>query len=148
MQPSNIPSIDLGTVRTDGSVVPSAQRQNTGSSSAPTGGSPNELAVIYFQNGSSNLSRRDTLILKDVAKILQQRGGALGIVGHASKDGKTSEEVNRKMSAKRAAIVARFLVEQIKVPKEMVKATAVGTARQVPGGADYNRRVQILLLPP
>lgn len=142
MQPSNIPTVDLATARAGGGL---STTSTSGSTSA--GSSPNELATIYFQNGSSNLSRRDTLILKDVAKILQQRGGALGIVGHSSKDGKTSEEVNKKMSAKRAAIVARYLVEQIKVPKEMVKATAVGTARQIPGGADYNRRVQILLLP-
>ena len=117
-------------------------------SASSTSAAPNvaKLAVIYFQNGSSSLSRRDTLILKDVVEILKQKGGRVAVVGHSSQDGKTTEEVNRKMSAKRAGVVVRYLMETLKVPKQLIIPQARGTANQVPGGPDYNRRVEILLV--
>ncbi len=130
------------------SLSPSAGTASSAASTSSPSAAPNvaKLAVIYFQNGSSSLSRRDTLILKDVVQILKQKGGRLAVIGHASKDGKTSEEVNRKMSAKRAGVVVRYLMETLKVPKQLIIPQARGTANQVPGGADYNRRVELLLV--
>lgn len=130
------------------SLSPSLGAPQAGSQPSGASGAPNvaKLAVIYFQNGSSSLSRRDTLILKDVVQILKQKGGRVAVIGHSSQDGKTSEEVNRKMSAKRAGVVVRYLMETLKVPKQLIIPQARGTDNQVPGGADYNRRVEILLV--
>ncbi len=146
--PSNIvnPSALSGSTASLAPAAPLASSQAASPSDPSAAPNVAKLAVIYFQNGSSNLSRRDTLILKDVVQILKQKGGRLAVIGHASQDGKTSEEVNRKMSAKRAGVVVRYLMETLKVPKQLIIPQARGTANQVPGGADYNRRVELLLV--
>lgn len=104
-----------------------------------------KLAVLYFDNGSSQLTQRDILILRDVAKFLQQNGsGKLLIQGHASDDGKTSDEVNLRASANRARIVGEALIK-MGVPKDLLQGQAMGAEAQIPGGQDYNRRVDIYL---
>ena len=104
-----------------------------------------KLAVIYFENGSSSISQRDMLILRDVGRYLQQNGGTLLIQGHASQDGKSSEEANIRASANRAKAIGDAMIK-MGVPKELLKGQAMGTKLQIPGGEAYNRRVDIYLL--
>ena len=74
-----------------------------------------ELAIIYFSHGSTNLSKNDQEILKDVAAILRRDGGILHMVGYASstskhQDPQAARQANGMISAKRLETVGTALL--------------------------------------
>lgn len=122
---------------------------------APTAREPGQLAaIIFFPNGSADLDPQDISVLQDVAKLHQQRGGRLHIVGHASSwtQNATPEEhqrANFEMSAKRASAVVAEL-QQLGVAADAMTSEALGDAEPVyhefmPSGEAGNRRVEIFL---
>jgi len=122
---------------------------------APTAAGPGQLAaIIFFPNGSAALDDQDRKVLRDLARLREQRGGSLRIVGHASSwtQNATPEQhqlANFEMSLKRANAVLDELL-QLGVPAEAAQAEAVGDAEPVyhefmPSGEAGNRRVEIFL---
>ena len=108
-----------------------------------------ELAIIYFSHGSTNLSKNDQEILKDVAAILKRDGGTLHMVGYASssskhQDPKAARQANGMISAKRLETVGTALLRS-GVPRNQISAEPradIGTQGQSEAAA---RRVEIYL---
>src|SRR5690606_1392241 len=120
-----------------------------------TAAGPGQLAaIVFFGHGSDALDARDRSVLRDVATLLEQRGGSLRVVGHASSrtHNTTPDEhqlANFEMSLRRANVVLAEL-RSLGVPAEAVYAEAVGDAEPVyhefmPSGEAGNRRVEIFL---
>lgn len=114
-------------------------------------GTGRPVALIYFGNGSANLSARDKEILSDVAQLYLQRGGGkLRVVGHASSSVGGSDPVkqrlaNFKISVDRSSAVARSLTDS-GVPAGIVEVDAVSdNAPLLEGGEAADRRVEIYL---
>jgi outer membrane protein OmpA-like peptidoglycan-associated protein len=119
---------------------------------APAAGQP--IAVIFFADASAGLSSRDQWVLRNVSLLQQQQGGRLRIVGHASQrtaalDPARHDQVNEKLSAKRANTVARALIG-MGVPQGSIGVVAEGSRAPLfyefmPTGEAGNRRVEIYL---
>jgi flagellar motor protein MotB len=111
-------------------------------------------AIIFFPNGSAALDAKDRGVLRDLARLLEQRGGSLRLVGHASSwtQNTTPDEhqlANFEMSLARANSVAEELL-RLGVAPDAVQTEAVGDAEPVyhefmPSGEAGNRRVEIFL---
>jgi len=90
----------------------------------------NGQPVIFFKYGSSRLGAADIQKLRDLAQQINSGQQSAVIIGLASKptglkDSATADEVNLKMSAKRAAVVLRELVKQ-GVSADKLNVTAFG----------------------
>ncbi|MDA0702777.1 MAG: OmpA family protein, partial [Proteobacteria bacterium] len=114
-------------------------------------GTGRPVALIFFGNGSANLSSGDKGILRDVAQLYLQRGGGkLRVVGHASSSVGGSDPVkqrlaNFKISVDRSSAVARSLTDS-GVPAGIVEVDAVSdNAPLLEGGEAADRRVEIYL---
>jgi outer membrane protein OmpA-like peptidoglycan-associated protein len=114
-------------------------------------GTGNPVALIFFGNGSANLSSGDKDILRDVAQLYNQRGGGrLRIVGHASSSVVGGDPVkqrlaNFKISVDRSSAVARALTD-FGVPAGIAEIDAVSdNAPLLDGGEAADRRVEIYL---
>lgn len=114
------------------------------------------LAVIRFENGSTNLDSRDKALLKQVAEY--QRGFAskppLRVIGHSSSrtgdmPATGNRQTNYDLSRRRAEIVAAELA-RLHVDARAISVEARADASPVyyeamPKAEDYNRRVEIYL---
>jgi|GEM_PF-5075511 len=117
---------------------------------------PRELAaVIQFAHGSATLGAEDREILQQVARLQQERGQSLLVVGHSSAElggsrGDEQAEANLKMSQRRAEAVAEALRTSGVAP-EALQIQALGDRHlqyeeTTPAGEAGNRRVEIFLL--
>jgi outer membrane protein OmpA-like peptidoglycan-associated protein len=124
---------------------------------APTqpyyGGEP--VGLIYFREGSSDLSTDDRGVLEQIAQIQRAYGGVVNVVGHASVGGASSvnydqhQEANQRISEARANAVAQELMK-FGVPLGAIRASAAGDSQPLysevaPTGVAGNRRVEVYL---
>lgn len=137
-------------------MVQSAPQQAVASAqpAGPVAPSGQRLGIIYFGDGSAQLTASDRQVLKQMAAIHRQQGGALTVIGHASHAAKASkasaaELVNYRVSGERADAVARELM-RLGVPRDAVRLGAVGDnmpeydeSRKT--GEAGNRRVEVFL---
>lgn len=94
------------------------------SSSPDALGTARRLAVVLFAEGSSEIDPGQVAKLRPVVRLLRQQGGALQIVGYASRQaaGETAEGkiANFNLSLDRANAVARALMRLGAKPSELV----------------------------
>jgi outer membrane protein OmpA-like peptidoglycan-associated protein len=124
---------------------------------APTqpyyGGEP--VGLIYFREGSFDLSSDDRGVLEQIAQIQRAYGGVVNVVGHASVGGASSvnytqhQEANQRISEARANAVAQELMK-FGVPLGAIRASAAGDSQPLysevaPTGEAGNRRVEVYL---
>jgi outer membrane protein OmpA-like peptidoglycan-associated protein len=121
----------------------------------PLGGARTQrVAVIYFADGSANLSGRDQQVLRQVAVLQQRFGGVIRVVGHASSrtgamDITRHKLANFNVSLARANAVARALTTA-GVPGRFLYVGAVSDSQPVyyeimPTGEAGNRRAEIYM---
>jgi outer membrane protein OmpA-like peptidoglycan-associated protein len=111
-------------------------------------------ATIYFAEGSAGLSEDDRMIVREVARLHRERGGAVRVVGYASADGRSANLVKRGLAnldiaTRRADTVSRELA-RFGVASGAITTSAEGaTAGPGPGSAGLGpageRRVDIYL---
>src|SRR5687768_284407 len=117
------------------------------------GGEP--VGLIYFREGSSDLSDDDRGVLEQIAQIQRAYGGVVNVVGHASVGGASSvnytqhQEANQRISEARANAVAQELMK-FGVPLGAIRASAAGDSQPLysevaPTGVAGNRRVEVYL---
>lgn len=113
-----------------------------------------QVATILFANGSSRIGARERLILRKVINHYRKVGGALRIVGHASRRTKTNDPIRHKMfnldvSSARAERVAKELVEMgVNSNKLLVGSVSDSDPRYyeyMPTGEAGNRRAEIYI---
>ncbi|MET1027924.1 MAG: OmpA family protein [Dongiaceae bacterium] len=112
------------------------------------------VGLVYFSDGSVNLSADDRRILQQIAKPQQTFGGVVRIIGHASSRTENMpidrhQKSNVDVSVARAAAVARQLV-RFGVDPNFVQVAGVSDSRPVypeimPAGEAANRRAEIYL---
>lgn len=111
------------------------------------------VATIQFGNGTAGLDDQDQAVLRDVAKIVKQRGGKrIVIIGHASSrtadmDTVRHSMVNYEVSARRADTVAKALAG-FGVKRDIIDARAAADQQPVfyeimPSGEAGNRRTEV-----
>ena len=113
-----------------------------------------QVATIYFDDGSAQLSSEDVSILRTISDYVQQTRGTLRIIGHSSLsvstfDSKQRESANYLMSLRRANAVADELARQGVTPEDM-EVIAKGDrepiyAETLETGAAHNRRTEIYI---
>ena len=117
------------------------------------GGEP--VGLIYFREGSFDLSSDDRGVLEQIAQIQRAYGGVVNVVGHASVGGASAvnyaqhEEANQRISEARANAVAQELMK-FGVPLGAIRASAAGDSQPLysevaPTGVAGNRRVEVYL---
>lgn len=103
---------------------------------------------ILFNSGSTVLREASIPRLDRIARIIQGNPGMdLHIVGHTDNLG--AEEVNRKVSAERAAIVMEYLVSR-GVDRSRLTSRGMGSADPIESndtqlGRQANRRIEFLV---
>jgi len=112
------------------------------------------VGLVYFSDGSTNLSGDDRRILRQIAQLQQTFGGVIRIIGHASSRTENMpmerhSKANIDVSVARAAAVARQLV-RLGVNPNFVQVAGVSDSRPVypeimPAGEAANRRAEIYL---
>jgi flagellar motor protein MotB len=117
-------------------------------------GESTPVALIFFGYGSSGLSRNDVNVLRDVARLHQDRGGLIRVIGHASQGQGSGDPVKQRLanfniSLARANAVAREL-SRLGVPTDQIQVAAAGAQQPIyyessPTGEAGNRRVEIYL---
>jgi outer membrane protein OmpA-like peptidoglycan-associated protein len=113
-----------------------------------------QIAVIFFGQGSASLTDRDRAVLADVAVLQRQSGGRLRVVGHASQwtastNPLDQELANYRVSLDRANAVAAELQRQ-GVGGSSIDVVARSDSQPLywetmPSGQAGNRRVEIYL---
>lgn len=113
-----------------------------------------KVATIHFSNGSAGLNGTDRRVLRQVAALLQQQGGTIRIIGHASSRTRAMDPVRHKMvnynvSVARADHIARELV-RLGAPKNQILIGAVSDSEPLyfevmPSGEAGNRRAEIYI---
>ena len=113
-----------------------------------------KVATIHFTNGSSGLDITDRRVLQKVAVLLQEQGGVLRIIGHASSRTRAMDPVRHKMvnysvSVARADHRARELV-RMGAAKTQIMIGAVSDTQPLyyevmPSGEAGNRRAEIYI---
>lgn len=112
------------------------------------------VGMVFFDNGSAELTPKGRDVLRAVASVQRKRGGVLRLVGHASAptnaaDAAHAAEVNRHMVLARVAAAAAELRrlglqdDQIETASEGAEAPAYDEA--APFGEAANRRVEVFL---
>ncbi len=109
-------------------------------------------AVIYFADGSAGLDDEDRRALQNMLAYHRQQGGAFRIVGHASRDGRSTESAaaaraNMEMSWARANAVASELIRS-GIDPGAVQTVGAGDSQPryvetSPTGIAANRRAEI-----
>ena len=111
-------------------------------------------AVIYFNHGSSKLSRQDREVLRQVAAAYKDYNVTVRVVGHSSSRTKTSKVVEHKVanyeiSVDRARAVAKQLVKLGVTPGSLYVGAMADTqpkySEATPMGEAANRRADIYL---
>ena len=113
-----------------------------------SGGEP--VGLIYFRDGSSDLSSDDRRVIEQIAEIQRAYGGVVSVIGHASVGGTSADQqANQRISEARATAVAQALM-QFGVPLEAIRAGAAGDSQPLyseaaANGAAGNRRVEVYI---
>ncbi len=113
------------------------------------------VATIQFGNGSAIIDERDQAVLRQVAAIVNQRGGRkVTIVGHASSRTRNLTPaqhiaVNEEMSVQRADAVAKALAG-LGVRSDMIETRAASDQQPIfyevmPSGEAGNRRTEVYI---
>jgi outer membrane protein OmpA-like peptidoglycan-associated protein len=113
-----------------------------------------KVATIHFSNGSSGLDVTDQRVLQKVAALLQEQGGLIRVIGHASSRTRAMDPVRHKMvnynvSVSRADRIARELV-RLGAAKNQIMIGAVSDTQPLyfevmPSGEAGNRRAEIYI---
>ncbi len=113
---------------------------------------PDASATVYFANGSARLNSEAKAIVRDIAETWKVRGGAVRVVGHASRrtGGMATSRhklVNFRISLDRATVVANELI-RLGVDGSAIQIAAIGESRpaldeSMPEGEARNRRAEI-----
>ncbi len=113
---------------------------------------PGASATVHFANGSARLNGEARAIVRGVAEAWKTRGGAVRVVGHASRGTGELAPRRRKLanfhvSLDRATAVANELI-RLGVDGSAVQVAAVGDSRpaldeSTPEGEAENRRAEI-----
>jgi outer membrane protein OmpA-like peptidoglycan-associated protein len=117
------------------------------------GGEP--VGLIYFRDGSSELSNDDLTVIEQIAQIQRAYGGVVNVIGHASVGGpggddhSQHQQANQRISEARANAVAQELM-RYGVPLGAIRASAAGDSQPLysevaPSGEAGNRRVEVYL---
>lgn len=112
------------------------------------GGEP--VGMIYFRDGSSELSSDDRRVIEQIAEIQRAYGGIVSVIGHASVGGTSADQqANQRISEARATAVAEELM-RYGVPLEAIRAGAAGDSQPLyseaaANGEAGNRRVEVYL---
>lgn len=104
---------------------------------------------VYFQSASAWISRADKLLLDKLASNINSDSTYHAVI-HGHTDNVGSIEYNKKLAARRAIAVKKYLIEQ-GVAQDHLQIIAEGAAKPVAEnsteeGREKNRRVEILLL--
>lgn len=128
------------------------QINNQGALPLPEGAT--RVATILFNDGSSQLDSNDRQILADVARLQQQSGRVVRVIGHASQrtqnmDFADHKLANLQVSEKRANQIAAEL-QRMGVAQQNILIAAIGDNRPIyqeimPSGEAGNRRAEIYL---
>lgn len=112
---------------------------------------PQQSTSVKFKVGSAVLSEEAKMALDELAsQAKSQKGFVIQIAGFASADG--SEELNRRLSQRRADAVVRYLAEKQGVPLRRIvmpygygemNPAADNTTRE---GREQNRRVEVTVM--
>lgn len=103
---------------------------------------------IYFDTGKADVKPESELVLKEIAKLLQQNSKLkLYIVGHTDNVGDLT--YNMKLSQNRADAVVKTLVSKYGVDTKQLKAYGVGflapvASNKTEEGRAKNRRVELV----
>jgi outer membrane protein OmpA-like peptidoglycan-associated protein len=112
------------------------------------GGEP--VGLIYFRDGSSDLSSDDRRVIEQIAEIQRSYGGVVSVIGHASVGGTgADQQANQRISEARATAVAQELMRH-GVPLEAIRAGAAGDSQPLyseaaANGEAGNRRVEVYI---
>jgi len=112
------------------------------------GGEP--VGLIYFRDGSSELSSDDRRVLEQIAEIQRAYGGVVSVIGHASVGGSgADQQANQRISEARANAVAQELM-RFGVPLDAIRAGAAGDSQPLyseaaTNGEAGNRRVEVYI---
>jgi flagellar motor protein MotB len=112
------------------------------------GGEP--VGLIYFRDGSSELSSDDRRVLEQIAEIQRAYGGVVSVIGHASVGGAgADQQANQQISEARANAVAQELM-RFGVPLDAIRAGAAGDSQPLyseaaTNGEAGNRRVEVYI---
>ena len=92
-----------------------ANYSNSDSFASPMSSAAIHAAVIFFDHGSSRLSREDKEVLRQVVAAQEEFGGIIRVVGHASSRTKTNDVIghqiaNYETSLARARVVANEII--------------------------------------
>ena len=108
-------------------------------------------ATVNFEVGSSNISAKDQIELKELANTAtRQKGYIIEVMGYADSTG--SAAMNTKLSEDRAKAVITYLVQQGEVPvRHIVAPGAMGeygaaAPNETKAGRAENRRVEVKVL--
>ena len=112
------------------------------------------VAVIYFNQGAATLGAGERDILAEVAKLQQEQGTRLTVIGHSSRGGvvgdpETARAANLRVSEKRAEAIVRALID-LGVEADDLLYSGVGDREPLyeetaSSGAAGNRRAEIFL---
>ena len=106
---------------------------------------------ILFDFDSSVVKPMFSLVLEEVAKILQQKPNkSLVIEGHTDSFG--GDDSNQKLSQERAESVQQYMINAMRIPTYRLIATGYGETRPVASnetqsGRERNRRIDIVIRP-
>jgi flagellar motor protein MotB len=163
-QQAAVPSVPYGStgdsnqrmVSEDGAVVVDFSAVDSGSygSHLRPSGENQPYALIYFADASAAVDAQSRQVLQEVARVHQQNGGLVRVIGHASARTETQDLARQKvgnlrMSLARANAVAAALVS-LGVPADRIQVAGAGDSELIydessPTGEAGNRRVEIYL---
>ncbi len=145
-EPESAPEAEESAVAVDPSTIeaPSEPAEPDLAATGAPAGTP--IGIVYFDTNSASLSSEAEDVLREIARVHQESGRNLRIVGHAS-GGVDQPEANMKMSMKRAAAVAEGLASlglaQESLEVEALGDTAPAADESTPEGEAANRRTEI-----
>ncbi|MGV1101021.1 OmpA/MotB family protein [Thiovibrio sp. JS02] len=107
---------------------------------------------LLFDSGEAALRMDARQSLAKIAQVLRQSQYAIDVVGHTDDVPVTSERFpsNWDLSASRASAVARYLIDEMKIPADQFQVTGYSFHRPrrpntTPAGRAANRRVEIII---
>lgn len=107
---------------------------------------------LLFDPGKAELKYRAKGTLREVAQFISDTPYMINVVGHTDDRPNHSDEFpsNWELSSFRASAVARFLIEEMKIPEERFYITAHASLQPLKENNSYqnraeNRRVELIL---
>jgi outer membrane protein OmpA-like peptidoglycan-associated protein len=107
------------------------------------------LTGMKFPSGSAEIQPQDFALLTRVQQIIREfPERSIEVQGHTDSKGRESE--NQKLSEERAVAVQDYLVQNMTLPAERIKAVGFGESRPIASnetasGRSQNRRIEIVL---